>query len=115
MKNLLNLKHSHGIYGKELPTLPMFEWKNNSNRSKYNPLHLFETIMDNLEVYTHFALAKELDYHRSEISKIAHQKIAVSYKFILRTHEVTGIPIIELRQLMGDDGSKCFEPPVKIR
>lgn len=114
MKNYPLNKRTYEIFGGNLPEKPLFEWVNNIVMSPYNPLKLFDTVMDDLGIHTHLALSKELQYHSSEISKIIHQNVAISYKCVLRIHEMTGMPIIDIRALMGDDGNRCFYPPVKI-
>jgi hypothetical protein len=71
-------------------------------RSGYTPNLLLDTLMEKLEAKSDAALARTLAVPASTISKVRHKQVAVNSDLLLAAHELTGMSIRELRDLMGD-------------
>jgi hypothetical protein len=52
------------------------------------------------------ALARALEVAPPLISKIRHRRLPVGASLLIRMHEVTDLPVHELRELMGDRRQK---------
>ncbi len=68
----------------------------------YTPELFIEGLMRRLGTRTRSALARAVGVSPSIVSKIWHRRLAVSSEILLQVHEATGIPIRELRRMMGD-------------
>ncbi|WP_426162370.1 helix-turn-helix domain-containing protein [Pseudoduganella sp. R-34] len=68
----------------------------------YNPDMLLDTVKFWLGLRYDAALADRLQVTRTTISKIRHRHCPVSSELLLRIHEMTGLPLRELRFLGGD-------------
>lgn len=67
----------------------------------YNPIKFINAISRIMEVKNDAALARALGYHPAVICKLRKRSFGISAENILRIHEVTGIPVKELREMMG--------------
>lgn len=67
----------------------------------YRPGRLMDSLNSVLGLRNDAALAKALQIHPAVISKIRHGKVPVSAEVVLRIHDVTDIPIHQLRAWMG--------------
>lgn len=68
----------------------------------YNPNHLLDSLIVKLQIKNDAALSRVLEVAPPVISKIRHHRLPVGASILIRMHEVTGTPIRELRDLMGD-------------
>ncbi|BBB66013.1 hypothetical protein UNDYM_1760 [Undibacterium sp. YM2] len=73
-----------------------------SDKVKYNPNHLFDTLIRRLHLKNDAALAKMLDVAPPVISKIRHLRLPIGASLMISMHEISGLTIKELRALMGD-------------
>ena len=80
-------------------TLPSFP-------TSYDPSHLLDALIAKLALKNDAALARVLEIAPPMISKIRHRRLPVSAALLIRMHEVTNLPISELRSLMGDRRQK---------
>ncbi len=83
--------------------------KNNDEPIRYNPQEFIDGLIARLGVHSSSALAREVGLSPSVISKVRHQRLAISGEILLKIHEATEIPIRELRRMMGDR-RKYFSP-----
>jgi hypothetical protein len=74
--------------------------------TQYNPNQLLDTMLDNLCLKNDAALSRALDVAPPVISKVRHHRLPVGASMLIRMHEVTDIPIRDLRALMGDVAPK---------
>jgi plasmid maintenance system antidote protein VapI len=72
----------------------------------YDPNNLIDFLRLELKCANDAALAKALEIAPPIISKIRHRKLAVCASLLIRMHEVSGLTIRELRDLMGDRRQK---------
>lgn len=72
----------------------------------YNPNRLLDELREYLRLKNDAALSLTLEVSPPVISKIRHRRVPVGGALLIRMHEVTGLPIIDLRDLMGDRRSK---------
>ncbi len=75
----------------------------------YAPQRFIDSLMRRMGLRTRSALARAVGVSPSLMSKIWHRRLAISGEMLLQFHEVTGIPIRELRRLMGDE-RRFFRP-----
>lgn len=68
----------------------------------YDPDHLLDALIAQLHLKNDAALSRALEVAPPVISKIRHRRIPVGAWMLIRMHEVTGMSIQELRELMGD-------------
>ena len=73
---------------------------------QYNPNRLLDTLIENLRLKNDAALSRALEVAPPVISKIRHHRLPVGASLLIRMHEVTGMSIRELRDLMGDRRTK---------
>jgi hypothetical protein len=69
---------------------------------EYNPNALLDALLEKLGCKNDAALARALEVAPPQISKIRHKRLAVGATLLVAAHELTGMPIRELRALMGD-------------
>lgn len=74
--------------------------------TSYDPNHLLDALIAKLELKNDAALARVLEIAPPMISKIRHRRLPVGAALLIRMHEVTNLPISELRSLMGDRRKK---------
>jgi hypothetical protein len=72
----------------------------------YDAGKLLDTLLDSLRLKNDAALSRLLEVAPPVISKVRHRKMPMSGSLLIRMHEVSGLPIIDLRYLMGDRRSK---------
>jgi plasmid maintenance system antidote protein VapI len=68
----------------------------------YNPDALLNHAMQLLKLHNDAGLAKALGVSPPALSKIRHRRTEIGAAMLIRLHEVTELPIRELRNLMGD-------------
>jgi len=73
---------------------------------EYNPNHLLDVLIEKLQLKNDAALSRTLEVAPPVLSKIRHRKLPVGASLLIRMHEVTGMAVSELRQLMGDRRGK---------
>ncbi len=74
--------------------------------NKYDPNKLFNALLDRLRLKNDAALSRVLEVAPPLISKVRHAKLPLSSSFLIRIHEVSGLNIKELRDLMGERRAK---------
>ena len=72
----------------------------------YNPDNLIDALIERLELKNDAALARLLEIAPPILSKIRHRRLPVGAALLIRMHEVSGLPVRELRNLMGDRRQK---------
>jgi transcriptional regulator with XRE-family HTH domain len=68
----------------------------------FAPGHLLNALKTHLRLRSDAALARALDVGRPYVSKIRHRMNSVGPTLLVRMHEVSGLPVRQLRALMGD-------------
>ena len=68
----------------------------------YSPIYFFDELKQRLNFKTDASLCRVFDISPSTISKIRHRQSAVSPEILLKIHDMTNIPILELRKMMRD-------------
>lgn len=77
-----------------------------AEQSTYEPNHLLDILIGKMQLKNDAALARMLEVAPPIISKIRHHKLPVGASLLIRMHEVTGLSIRDLRDLMGDRRTK---------
>jgi hypothetical protein len=72
----------------------------------YDPHHLVDSILDHLELDTDAAFARELDVPPSVIDEIRFMKRPIDAAMLLRMHELSGLSVPTLRNILGDRRKK---------
>jgi hypothetical protein len=80
----------------------MDEQSSSAQNDRYNPDKLLDGIIARLKLKNDAALARALEVAPPLISKIRHRRLPVGASLLIRIHEVTDLPVHELRELMGD-------------
>lgn len=75
-------------------------------KESFNPNGLLDALIVKMELKNDAALARALEVAPPVISKIRHKKLPVGASMLIRMHEESGLPIRELRSLMGDRRQK---------
>ena len=75
-------------------------------QESYNPNHLLDILIERLNLKNDAALSRALEVAPPVISKIRHRRLPVGASMLIRMHEVTGMSIRDLRDLMGDRRTK---------
>ena len=75
-------------------------------QESYNPNHLLDVLQGNLHLKNDAALSRRLEVAPPVLSKIRHRRLPVGASLLIRMHEVTGLSIRDLRDLMGDRRTK---------
>ncbi|SNS72789.1 hypothetical protein SAMN06265795_105200 [Noviherbaspirillum humi] len=75
----------------------------------YNPAPLLDMLRSTLNAPNDAVLARMLGLSPAAISKIRNQHVPVSSAVLLQVHEITGISIRELRNLIGDTSTNLWE------
>ena len=68
----------------------------------YDPNKLIDGLIEKLNLKNHAALSRVLEVAPPVLSKIRHGRLPVGASLLIRMHDVTDIPIRELRDMMGD-------------
>jgi plasmid maintenance system antidote protein VapI len=68
----------------------------------YDPERLLDTLIEKLQLKNDAALSRALEVAPAFISKLRRRVNPVGASTLLRMHEVSGISIRELRDLLGD-------------
>jgi len=71
-------------------------------QTNFDPNKLLDSMLKHLKLKNDAALSRALDVAPPIISRIRHSRHQVGGSILLRMHEVTGMSITALRQLMGD-------------
>jgi plasmid maintenance system antidote protein VapI len=77
-----------------------------SSQESYNPNHLLDILLGKMQLKNDAALSRMLEVAPPVISKIRHHRLPVGASLLIRMHEVTGMSIRDLRDLMGDRRTK---------
>jgi hypothetical protein len=75
-------------------------------QTTYDPNHLLDTLREKMKLKNDAALSRMLEVAPPVISKVRHRRLPVGASLLIRMHEVTGMSIRELRDLMGDRRTK---------
>jgi hypothetical protein len=75
-------------------------------QTSYDPNHLLDTLREKMHLKNDAALSRMLEVAPPVISKVRHRRLPVGASLLIRMHEVTGMSIRELRDLMGDRRTK---------
>lgn len=75
-------------------------------QESYDPNRLLDTLIEKLNLKNDAALSRALEVAPPVISKIRHRRLPVGASLLIRMHEVSGLSIRELRDLMGDRRTK---------
>ena len=67
----------------------------------YNPKALIDHVKKKLGVKRDYELVKIIGFNASVISKVRHKRKLLSAELLLALHDATGIPIKEMKQMMG--------------
>lgn len=68
----------------------------------YNPARMLNCLRVRFRLDSDAELSRTLGLAPAMLSKIRHRRQAVGAAFILRVHDVTGVPVQDLRRMMGD-------------
>jgi hypothetical protein len=69
----------------------------------YNPNGLLDAVATALKAKNDAALARSLKVQPPVLSKIRHHKLPVGPSFILKCHEIAGIPVATIRGFVGGE------------
>jgi hypothetical protein len=69
----------------------------------YSPTHFLDELKQRFNFSSDASMCRTFDISPSTISKVRHLKIAVSPEIFLKIHDMTDIPIFELRKMMQDN------------
>ena len=72
----------------------------------YDPNNLLGSLIQKMNLKNDAALSRALEVAPPVISKIRHRRLPVGASLLIRMHEVCGLSIKELRELMGDRRGK---------
>ena len=75
-------------------------------REGYAPHRLLDTLIQRMQLKNDAALCRALEVAPPLISKVRNRKLPLGSGLLIRMHEVSGMSINELRQLMGDRRNK---------
>jgi hypothetical protein len=79
----------------------------------YDPSNLLDNLIDKLDLKNDAALSRTLEVAPPVISKVRNRRLPVGASLLVKMHEVSGLSIRELRNLMGDRREK-FRMGTKI-
>ena len=82
------------------------ETSSQSAQSGYDPNRLLNVLIEKTGSKNDAALSRALEVAPPLISKIRHRRLPIGASMLIRMHEVVGMSIGELRELMGDRRSK---------
>jgi hypothetical protein len=76
----------------------------------YDTSHLLDSVLDQLQLPDDAALSETLGVAPSVISGIRDMRLPLEPEMLIRIHEITGISIIGLRNILGDRRKKLRFP-----
>lgn len=76
------------------------------DQTTYDPNKLLDSLIECLKLKNDAALSRALEVAPPVISKIRHRRLPVGASLLIRMHEVSGLSIRDLRDLMGDRREK---------
>jgi len=76
------------------------------SEKRYAPDQLLDTLIERLGLKNDAALSRVLDVGPPLISKVRNRRLPLGSGLLIRMHEVSGMSINELRQIMGDRRNK---------
>lgn len=74
--------------------------------AEYNPNQLLGALLQKMNLKNDAALSRALEVAPPVISKIRHRRLPVGASLLIRMHEVCGLSIGDLRELLGDRRGK---------
>ncbi|MBK4737287.1 helix-turn-helix domain-containing protein [Noviherbaspirillum pedocola] len=74
--------------------------------NEFNPDRLLDALIERMNLKNDAALSRALEVTPPVISKIRHRRLPVGASILIRMHEVSGLSVRELRDLMGDRRQK---------
>ena len=77
-----------------------------TSQAGYNPDKLLDAMLDRLKLKNDAALSRALEVAPPVLSKIRHRRLPVGASMLIRMHEVTNLPVSELREILGDRRQK---------
>lgn len=80
--------------------------ENDNTVVQYDPNKLLDTLIEKLKLKNDASLSRLLEVAPPVISKIRHGRLPVGASILIRMHEVTGMSVAELRELLGDRRQK---------
>jgi hypothetical protein len=80
--------------------------KEQLSQESYNPNNLLDILIGKLQLKNDAALSRMLEVAPPVISKIRHHRLPVGASMLIRMHEVSGLSIRDLRDMMGDRRGK---------
>lgn len=86
-----------------------------SHVRSYDPNHLLDAVMNKMKLSNDAALGRLLEIQAPVISKIRNNRIVLSSAVLLRIHEVTGLSVRTLQDMMGDRRLKYRLSPAQGR
>lgn len=78
----------------------------NATCKEYKPSRLLDVLQERLGLANDGRLANALEIPTSSVSRMRNGKIPVYPALLIRMHEVSGLSIQELREIVGDRRSK---------
>jgi hypothetical protein len=72
----------------------------------YDPNHLLDSVLDRMRMGNDEDLAEALKIDPSVIAEVRAMRVLVDATMLLQLHELTGISVIALRNIMGDRRAK---------
>jgi len=69
--------------------------------AQYNPNHLLDILLGKLQLKNDAALSRVLEVAPPVISKIRHHRLPLGASLMIRMHEVSDLPIREIKALAG--------------
>lgn len=78
-------------------------------RKFYGSNYLLDVLLSKMQLRNDAALARMLEVTPLVISKVREQRLPVSTSLLIRMHELTGMSLLELRELVGDCRAK-YQP-----
>jgi len=72
----------------------------------YDPNHLIDSVLDRMGLNDDQALAEALHIPASVIADVRDMRLLVDAPLLLQLHELTGISVLGLRNIMGDRRGK---------
>src|SRR5438270_11816083 len=77
-----------------------------TGQETYDPDRLLNTLIEKMRLKNDAALSRALEVAPPVISKIRHRRLPVGASLLIRMHEVCGLSIGDLRELLGDRRGK---------
>jgi transcriptional regulator with XRE-family HTH domain len=71
-------------------------------RQNYDPNNMLDHVSIKLNLKNDAALARALEVTAPLISKVRHMRLTVGASLLIRIHDITGMPVRELQDIMGD-------------